>query len=496
MTHPTPDRTRQIAAYLDGVLDPAALSDFSDWLNADDANARQLVEQMLLESHLRRSNTELKKPSAGASATPLSAAGVPMYRKGYEPQPFRVRPHHVALIAATLLAACGLAIYVYVSSLPQSPIPDPTSPPPVATLIGSTDTVVVDNNIGNPGSDYAAGSYSIESGSAQFMLIGSDVDVRLTGNTRLRIHHKMASSLTRGSATFRCPPQAKGYTVHLPGNVSVVDLGTEFRVAIDEQGRTVCTVINGSVELVTANPAIDLAGSPRLAAGEAIRWIDGRFTRLPAVDVVLSEAPFNGNLIVNGDFESGPSTFTTDPPETKNIAIQGWTDTTRAVAVTYESGLKNNYPNPQMTTLPDDPGERYFLGLYEGTITQDIELDNLAGVIDAGLVRYDLSGWLGGYAHQADSAQLTIHFRDEDGDTLSSASLGPVTADDRSNRTGFVRRDTSAVVPSGTRSVHVELRGIASSGAVDAYADNLSLTLHPVSPAESIAETPLPQTEN
>jgi hypothetical protein len=110
------------------------------------------------------------------------------------------------------------------------------------------------------------------------------------------------------------------------------------------------------------------------------------------------------------------------------------------------------------------------------SLTQIINVGQLASSIDGGGVTYLLSGWLGGYIEQDDNATLTAKFQSAAGLTLGSGSIGPVLASERSSVSGFLLRSSSGAVPAGTRSVVVVLSLVRVSGtANDGYADNLSL---------------------
>jgi hypothetical protein len=112
-------------------------------------------------------------------------------------------------------------------------------------------------------------------------------------------------------------------------------------------------------------------------------------------------------------------------------------------------------------------------------MTQRRDLSALAEAIDGGCVRGLLSGWLGGFINQNDGMELTATFRDHSEKDLKTLTLSTVTAADRGNKTGLLFREQAGVVPTGTRSVLVELRATGSTGLNDGYADNLSLVLEP-----------------
>ena len=264
-------------AYLDGRATESQVTDLCAALEADPAKRDLFVDLSMTPELIRESHqTAAAKPDDVKKATgdraqettPLSAAGVPMYRKGYEPQPFKLRTHHYAVLAATLLVACGLAVYLLTASVDPKPDPvDPNQPPaPVATLIQNTGNLRTPHGYPAEGDDYGRGEYTLSSGTAEFMLTNA-VNVKLRGDTRMVMRNNMNVALTRGSAEFVVPHDAKGFTVHLPDGSKVVDLGTRFTVHTDDDGRSVVWVRKGSVSLESRH------GPPRiLGVGDAVRF--------------------------------------------------------------------------------------------------------------------------------------------------------------------------------------------------------------------------------
>ena len=113
----------------------------------------------------------------------------------------------------------------------------------------------------------------------------------------------------------------------------------------------------------------------------------------------------------------------------------------------------------------------------------------IQAAIDGGTVPYDLSGWLGGYSDglggQDDNVVLSIRFLDAANEVIDTAAIGPVTNADRGRQTALLLRQETGIVPSGTRSIGVELQMTRLNGTYnDGYADNLSLVFHaPLPPA-------------
>jgi hypothetical protein len=178
------------------------------------------------------------------------------------------------------------------------------------------------------------------------------------------------------------------------------------------------------------------------------------------------------NLIVNGDAEAAVGS--TDGTA---VCTPGWTATGEATTIQYNATgyLASTDPGPPSR------GNNFFAGGDNdalSSLTQTVDVSADATAIDAAQVTYVLSGYLGGYDIQEDAAALQITFQSATAAALGTASIGPVTAEDRNNVTGLYLRTTTGSVPAGTRSIQVTLTMTRVTGDNnDGYADNLSLVL-------------------
>lgn len=293
---------------------------------------------------------------------------------------------------------------------------------------------------------------------------------------------------TAGSATLDAGGTTRDATTDGAGPVA--DAGLDSAVSVDSgAGMDSGTSVDSSA----GHDAAGEGGSP-VDAGGADSAADGGFEASVGDASVVSDAGdagypdggdaggFSGgltctgtssaNLIVNGDAESGTGSTDAAP-----VATPGWTSTGEATALQYGAGA---YPQPT-DPGPTDRGVNLFIGGQDdatSSLTQTIDLTADAASIDAGVVTYALSGWLGGYSSQEDYATLTVTFQDGTLTALGTGTIGPVTAEDRANITGLFQRGTTGNVPAGTRSALVVLAMVREAGtANDGYADNLSLTL-------------------
>lgn len=189
------------------------------------------------------------------------------------------------------------------------------------------------------------------------------------------------------------------------------------------------------------------------------------------------------NLVINGDAESGAG-----GNGSAIIAAPGFLSSGNFTVVTYSAG--GGFP------APDDPGPsnqglNFFAGgpnTPQSSATQSFDVSSIIGLIDRGAVSFELAAYLGGFMSQQDNAVLTATFLGASRDALGAGAIGPVTNIDRGNATGLLLRQTSGVVPLGTRFIDLQLTLTRQEGSYnDGYADDLSLVLSAVPESSTIA---------
>ena len=186
------------------------------------------------------------------------------------------------------------------------------------------------------------------------------------------------------------------------------------------------------------------------------------------------QAPaYGANLLQNGDAEQdfGAS------DASKVVKPSGWEATDQFSVVQY--GAKGEFPDH---SAPGTIGGE--LNFFAGgmapvsTATQKISLAPFSAAIDAGGVRYTLSGKLGGYGSREDNAAVSVTFADAGGAPLGSATIGPATAAQRLYNTAFLNLEQSGDVPKGARSATVKIvLTRVGDGYNHAFADVVSLVL-------------------
>jgi len=192
----------------------------------------------------------------------------------------------------------------------------------------------------------------------------------------------------------------------------------------------------------------------------------------------LLSQQYQTNLLVNGDAEAGPGSVDGSTVG----AIPGWSWGGNFTVVQY--GGPSDTSGFPTTVVPGPPerGVNFFAGgpnTSSSSATQVVDLAAFAADIDAGWVGVELSGYLGGYSNQLDSATLTATFRDGSHTPLDNFSVGPVTAADRANATSLLHRQSSSLVPVGARDalLVLQMNRLSAGTYDDGYADNLSFIL-------------------
>ncbi len=198
--------------------------------------------------------------------------------------------------------------------------------------------------------------------------------------------------------------------------------------------------------------------------------LDARVEGLP-----LPPTRYGTNLIFNGDAEANSGTNYYYP----NRGIAWWTDYTSLTLGCY--GANSNFPS-LTSPGPANRGNNFFFGGTNAgaiTISQTIDISDIAADIDDPGVDFELSGWFGGRGSDSDASRLSVRFLNRTSSLVGTNYVGMVSANDRFGATGMLQRSTNGTLPAGTRLVEFLLTANASSGLNDGSADNLAFVLTP-----------------
>jgi hypothetical protein len=166
-------------------------------------------------------------------------------------------------------------------------------------------------------------------------------------------------------------------------------------------------------------------------------------------------------------------------------AIPGWTRQTGANSTVVKYGTPGF---PKATSPgPTTRGKNFFAGGPADELSNEVLVQTVPmpateiAAIDAGHGKYHAQAFLGGKGAQKDMAFIELDFKDGNGFLIGNSVLvGPVTATDRNNVTGLLRRFQDGSVPVGARSAFIQLifEHIGSDAYNDSYADNIQLQIN------------------
>jgi hypothetical protein len=444
-----------------------------------DANGEARFDDMLwhalAETEKVAVGVDVEKPGAEEHSTPESEFG---QRRGIIQR--RRKVSRLSLYAAIISTATLVVMMAYV-------IVNPRVTPAVAAVTDVMDAKWAEGyQIPPDDTELHPGRMSLIKGFAEITFDGG-ARVVVQGPAEVELETISQMFLHKGKLWSYVPESALGFTVRTPG-ATIVDYGTEFGVAVRDDGATQAYVFAGRVDLRTgSNPRV-FEKAQRLTAGEggAVDKAGNLSTqKIPAIgfargmeQVRVGRALLGRNLVVNGDFEDDRGVvFNSVEESVQNIEISGWDDNVEATVLTYLDNAGNGYPDPHKNVVPNGCGKNFYVGVGSCGISQEIDVALLSPLVDSGQVRYDFSAWLGGFANHPDSAELILVFLNEDQEEIKTARLEQITVAQRRAETGFVRRKTDGVVPNGTERIRIELNSYQRVGLADSYVDNISLIL-------------------
>lgn len=186
---------------------------------------------------------------------------------------------------------------------------------------------------------------------------------------------------------------------------------------------------------------------------------------------------FDRELVVNGSAEEFDS----------SNELVGWTlsdgYSMSVTAKKYDDAdfAESDIPSGESGTSWLFCGRGNGLFSYAGSSSyQLVEIpSSVFGDIDSGEATAYMSALVGGYAGQDDNITVIYSYLDSQSTVLGETRLGPVYSDERGGKTCLIAKNQSVAVPSGTRSVRVEIvaEEKALGSDVDGYADHISLVI-------------------
>ncbi|WP_041522711.1 LamG-like jellyroll fold domain-containing protein [Gilvimarinus agarilyticus] len=136
--------------------------------------------------------------------------------------------------ACACLLACVVAVFYTLTT--------PASVGSISKLAGT--------GVGyTPGQSILAGEFYLDTGYAEITLTNGVV-LLLESPARLMFENADRLVLNEGALVARVPPEATGFAVDTP-SANIIDLGTEFGVAVDDTGASQVHVLEGEVKVKT-----------------------------------------------------------------------------------------------------------------------------------------------------------------------------------------------------------------------------------------------------
>jgi hypothetical protein len=227
----------------------------------------------------------------------------------------------------------------------------------------------------------------------------------------------------------------------------------------------------GSTSKSTTTQPVSSSSSTAVSAtsGPATTTPGGSSTTAAAGAATCTAKPA-GNVVINGDAESGP--LVSDA--SSSVTPQGWAVTGGFTAAAWDNPADLPHASDPG---PTDRGKGLFAGGPDNETSSATQTDPLP--TGAAGAAFTLSACLGGFASQDDGIVVTAQFLDASGAPVGTrASVGPVTAADRQDATALLARSAKGTVPAGATSVKVTMTSTRTEGSYDdGYADDVALVV-------------------
>ncbi|MBI1373131.1 MAG: hypothetical protein GC159_10400 [Phycisphaera sp.] len=297
------DRHKELDALLHGYFEQTL----------DDESTRRLDEMLRSDPEARQRmrryatlRSMLMEQFDGMSETPdiIEAERIPVAKLAPADEPIsiqrarggRVRSRYFRYAAAAvLLIAAGVGVWLTHGGGERGTRGVDASEQTVATLLNAEGAEFADAGQSlQPGDAVSRGALHLSDGEAQLMFDSTAV-VHLAGPCVFEATGRNAGRLNSGSIDVYVPEAAHGFELGLPDGSRIVDLGTAFRVSVDDGGATL-HVTQGRVAW---SPAGADADATEIAAGQIVR-ITGGAVHVPTETVLLEDRFDGGDSPLNG----------------------------------------------------------------------------------------------------------------------------------------------------------------------------------------------------
>lgn len=279
-----------IRAYADGSITPPQFEQLQQALREDVAVREQFLHEMNV--HAALDDLATGTDSGTFSGDELEIADIdesPTTQRDATRRWLWLSRAQLAVAATVLIAVGAVAFFAGRGNrgVETAAVP-PRTVEGVARLVSTVDAEWQATEP-RPGTSLDVGEYQLNAGTVE-LEFGEGARVSLRGPAEFSLRSSNHLHLTAGRVVANVPEEALGFTVTTPQS-EVVDLGTEFGLAVDKTGRTDIHVLDGLVQAFSR----EASDGVMISEGEA-RRIDPADDSTPLTIPVASRDALLGNV--------------------------------------------------------------------------------------------------------------------------------------------------------------------------------------------------------
>jgi len=273
-----------LSEYLDGQLSREQATEFVALLKAEETFTDRLLEQLAMDARLTlfESGVDSAESFISALTATLGAEAdgedfigrVMAVGQRNQAEPAQLRPARNKLwiaAAAAMMLAVGLVLGLSFrpGSTRNREIDQPTEDG-VAVLVHADQVEWMDAGRLQPGDMVSPGRIRIRSGVMELEFY-SGARLLVEGPADLDLISAWEVDCKMGRVRGNVPPPARGFSITSP-TFDLVDLGTEFGLAIESDGSSRVQVFDGEVEIYPPGAQRSLTAAKTLIGGQSQEW--------------------------------------------------------------------------------------------------------------------------------------------------------------------------------------------------------------------------------
>ncbi|MEK6238056.1 MAG: hypothetical protein N2C14_25360, partial [Planctomycetales bacterium] len=230
-----------LEAYFAGEIESGEAAQLRAWIEANPVEFAEVADRARIHSLLSAGGVRLMTENIMENVLDWQAEEMGASQRGSTPALHKTTlaiPAAAAALSLAVVVSAAAAIFFF------------SQRGPVGTVVAAEDVVWKSDSL-ETGEEIKRGEIHIESGQLAVRL-KSRAELKIEGAAQLDVVDANTVLMHHGAAEFHCPPEARGFSVTLPGDVEVIDLGTDFEVTVGADGNSFVTVTQGRVEVRTA----------------------------------------------------------------------------------------------------------------------------------------------------------------------------------------------------------------------------------------------------